>query len=223
MRLFKRNKKPLVVTIHGFGKNRSSEMDNLCAFLKEHGYDTLQFDIYDLENGLDADWKEWLRRCERQMHEALGRNPRIILVGFSMGGVIATHLATVYKVEKLVLVAPAFRYLDFEKVARSLASSLSGRSRTTVPSSEQTRAFREIVDNCRGSIANLDCPVLILHGTEDEVINPSSSTEFYGRIHHDRKRLIFLEGAHHRMLYDGFMEETADWIILDFIEGKYGI
>ena len=79
------------------------------------------------------------------------------------------------------------------------------------------------MDNCRGSIANLDCPVLILHGTEDEVINPSSSTEFYGRIRHDRKRLIFLEGAHHRMLYDGFMEETADWIILDFIEGKYGI
>ena len=125
MRLFKRNKKPLVVTIHGFGKNRSSEMDNMCAFLKEHGYDTLQFDIYDLENGLDADWKEWLRRCERQMHEALGRNPRIILVGFSMGGVIATHLATVYKVEKLVLVAPAFKSSTWEVEAGDVNSRTS--------------------------------------------------------------------------------------------------
>lgn len=223
MRLFQRKKKPLVVTIHGFGKNRSSEMDSLCAFLKSHGYDTLQFDIYDLDNGLDADWKEWLRRCERQMHEALAKNRRVILVGFSMGGVIATHLATIYNIEKLVLVAPAFRYLDLEKVTRSLASSLSGRNKTAVPSSEQTKAFREIVDNCRNSIDHVSCPVLILHGTADEVISPSSSTEFFARIPHERKRLLYLEGAHHRVLYDGQMEETADWIILDFIEGKYGL
>ncbi|WP_300957763.1 alpha/beta hydrolase, partial [Faecalibaculum rodentium] len=108
------------------------------------------------------------------------------------------------------------------------AAGLGVREATIHPKATETipeiiELVREIVDNCRGSIANLDCPVLILHGTEDEVINPSSSTEFYGRIRHDRKRLIFLEGAHHRMLYDGLMEETADWIILDFIEGKYGI
>lgn len=223
MKLFQRKKKPLVVTIHGFGKNRSSEMDGLCRFLQEHGYDTKQFDIYDLENSQDADAREWMRRCERQMHEALTENPDIILVGFSMGGVIATHLATIYKVRKLVLVAPAFRYLDFEKVTRSLASAVTGKNRVLVPSQEQTKAFREVVAAYRGSIVNVDCPVLIVHGTADEVIDPSSSSEFFRKIPHERKRLIFLEGAHHRVLYDGLMEQTADWIILDFIEGKYDI
>lgn len=223
MKLFQRKKKPLVVTVHGFGKNRSHELDGLCSFLHEHGYETMQFDIYDLDNSQDADPREWMRRCERQMHEAFVKNPDIILVGFSMGGVIATHLATVYKVKKLVLVAPAFKYLDFEKVTKSLASSLTGKNRTTIPSQEQTKTFREIVSLYRGSIVNVDCPVLILHGTADEVIDPASSSEYYRKIPHDRKRLIFLEGAHHRVLYDGLMEETADWIILDFIQGKYGL
>lgn len=220
MNLFKRNKKPLVVTVHGFGKNRSSEMDGLCTFLQAHGYETMQFDIYDLDNGLDADPKEWIRRCERKMQEAFSINRRVILAGFSMGGVIASYLATVYRVEKLILVAPAFRYLDFEKIAKSVSKTVTGRKGDEVPSSAQTKAFRDVVALCKDSIGRVECPVLILHGTEDEVIDPSTSHEAYKKIPHNRKRLLFLEGGRHRLLYDGRLEDTADRLILDFMNGK---
>lgn len=220
MNLFKRKKKPLVVTVHGFGKNLSSEMDGLCAFLKGHGYETVQFDIYDLENSEDADARQWVRRCEKKMQEAFSKSRRVILIGFSMGGVIASYLASIYRVEKLVLVAPAFRYLDLEKIARSVSRSVTGKGRQDVPGSAQTKAFRDVVALCKDSVTHLQCPVLILHGTADEVIDPASSREAYGKIPHERKRLLFLEGAHHRMLYDGQMEETADRLILDFMEDK---
>lgn len=218
--LGRRKKKYLVVTIHGFGKNRSHELDGLCQFLNEHGFATRQFDIYSLEDANDGDARTWMRRCERQMQEAFTENPNIILVGFSMGGVIASYLATVYKVKMLVLVAPAFKYLDFEKVAKSVSKSVSRKKEPEVPSSVQTKGFRDIVSLYKHAIEHVDCPVLILHGTEDEIIDPSSSHEAYKKIPHENKRLIYLEGARHKLLYDGMLEQTAFRIILDFLQGK---
>lgn len=220
MKLFNKKRKPLVVMVHGFGRNRSSEFDSLARFLESHGYRTLRFDIYDLDDPDDADSNEWIARCEARMQEAFRQSSEVILVGFSMGGVIASRLASVFQVKMLVLVAPAFRYLDFEKVARSITRSVTGKPKDEKPSSAQTRAFREVVASCKDAVSRVRCPVLMIHGTDDEVIDPASSHEAFAKIPTEHKRLIYIEGARHRLLYDGQLEETADAIILDFLEGK---
>lgn len=220
MKLFNKKNKPLVVTIHGFGQNRSHELDNLAQYLKEHGYPVVQFDIYSLEDSTDANAKEWLARCEKQMQQAFARSRDVVLVGFSMGGVIAAWLASVYQVQKLVLVAPAFHYLDFEKIAKSVTKSVSRKKDTSVPGSAQTKAFREVVSLCKDSIDHIHCPTLILHGTADEIIDPSSSHDAWKRLGTNTKRLLYLEGAGHKMLYDGQMEKTPFSIILSFLEGN---
>ena len=60
----------------------------------------------------------------------------------------------------------------------------------------------------------------MLHGTSDEVIAPSSSTHAYKKIPVQKKRLIYIEGAKHRMLYDGRMEQTVFTLIEQMLEGK---
>ena len=61
---------------------------------------------------------------------------------------------------------------------------------------------------------------ILLHGTSDEVINPSSSTHAYKKIPAQKKRLIYIEGAKHRMLYDGRMEQTVFTLIEQMLENK---
>lgn len=50
--------------------------------------------------------------------ELTAQNADVILIGFSMGGVIAAHLAAVKPVKKLILLAPAFNYINVGNAAR---------------------------------------------------------------------------------------------------------
>ena len=45
MSLFNRRKKPVIVTIHGFGRNLSHEFDPLARYLKSKKYEVIQFDM----------------------------------------------------------------------------------------------------------------------------------------------------------------------------------
>ena len=41
MSLFNRRKKPIIVTIHGFGRNLSHEFDSLARYLKAKKYEVI--------------------------------------------------------------------------------------------------------------------------------------------------------------------------------------
>lgn len=217
MSLFNRRKKPIIVTIHGFGRNLSHEFDSLARYLKAKKYEVIQFDMYDLNNPNDANYKDWVQRCEAKLSLAIKENPNVILIGFSMGGVIASYLASIYKVQSLILCAPAFEYLDIKKVTGLFKKSDKEKKG---PSSKQYQVFTKIVSQYKESISQIECPVLMLHGTSDEVIAPSSSSHAYKKIPAQKKRLIYIEDAKHRMLYDGRMEQTIFTIIEQMLENR---
>ncbi|WP_297238850.1 alpha/beta fold hydrolase [uncultured Faecalicoccus sp.] len=198
-----KKKKPIIVTIHGFGKMCQHEFDPLTQYLKNEKYDVIQFDIYDLYDQKDTDPKIWIRRCEAYLQKAFKQSRDVILVGFSMGGVIASYLASIYPVKKLILIAPAFQYLDLYKIGHASLSTLKnlGKKDTKLPSSLQTKTFMTIVDQYKESIYHVECPILILHGTKDEVISCDVSCSVYKKIK-DHSRLVLIEGGRHRMLYD---------------------
>ncbi len=220
--LWKFKKRPVVVTVHGFGARTSHEMDDLAAFLKQNHYDVVQFNLYDINDPTDANIKAWIERAEQALQNAFRKTDEVYLLGFSMGGVIASYLATLFPVKCLILVAPAFHYINLQmaKTATKKTFSSSSSSTKVSPSRAQTKAFTEIVNMYKESIAHIECPVLILHGTKDEVIDYSSSVSEYKRIPHERKRLLLVEGAPHRMLYTKAFENTAFQIILAMLQGK---
>lgn len=221
MSFFKKKQKKLIVTIHGFGKNVSHEFDPFKKFLDPKKYEVIQFDMYDPQDPNDNDYKKWIQKAENKLNEFKGRE--IILLGFSMGGVIASYLASIYKIKTLILVAPAFQYLDLSKVTNhgvQIVKNLANPKKSeTIPSSSQTKAFQTIVSKYKETISMVDCPVYIFHGTKDEVIPLDSSRQAYKKIS-GKKRLIFIEGGKHRMMYDGRLEKCIFDLIEAALEGK---
>lgn len=225
MLFFQRPKRPLIFMVHGFGSRLASEFDELDAFLKEHQYPTMRFNIYDVSDDNDSAWNVWIRRCEEKMKEALAQNEQVVVIGFSMGGVIASYLASIYPVQSLILVAPAFQFLDYAKIEQAsvnkIRSIISSASRDHKGlGSSQTRCFMDIISHFKDSIEHVSCPVLILHGLDDEIIPLRSSRKAYERIGHSRKRMLFIADGRHRMLYDGQVEPVCFALILDWLEGK---
>lgn len=211
-------KKDLVITIHGFGHKTEHEFDPLSEYLEEQGFEVWKFSYFNPDDLSDTNFEEWVTRCMTKAQQAVNEKRTIHLVGFSMGGVIAGYLASLFPVEDLLLAAPAFYPFDFNQLSKAARSKImpSSSSSSGSMSTEQTKAFINVVSNYRDAILKVKCPILILHGTGDEVIQYKSSRKIFPQIPIENKSLIFLHGAHHRFLYDGAYQSVAFAIIRDF-------
>lgn len=220
----KRKKQTTVVTIHGFGTKASKEMDPISSFLRNLGYKVIQFNIYNPSDLSDCDPTCWIKRCEQQMNQVIAQGENVVLLGFSMGGVIASYLASIFPVKGLILVAPAFQYLDFSKIQKAgfqlFKSSSSSSSGTLSTTTDQKKCFMSIISSYKNCISQVEAPVLFLHGTKDEIISPKSSKRAYLKVPHDKKRLVYIEGGKHRMLYDHQVESLCFSIIQAMLQDE---
>lgn len=204
--------KPVIITIHGFGRRTQHEFDNLALWGKKDGYDIVQFDMYDLFNEKDCNWMNWVQRAKNQVDQYVKQNRVIYLVGFSMGGVIASYLAATTPIKKLILIAPAFQYFHIESITDTITKSAMSllnnekKEEVQLPRSFYA-AFSELIKNLKKYISQVQCPVLLLHGDEDEVISTKSSLNAFEKIPHDQKKLFILHQGHHRIL----MDEKVNW------------
>ena len=203
---------PIIITIHGYGRRRKHEFDNLALWGKNDGLDIVQFDMYDLFDEEDHDWMQWVSRAKEVVDTYKHSGRDIYLIGFSMGGVIASYLATVCSVKKLILLAPAFSYMNMDMITGVISKSASSlwsnekKEEIQLPRSFYS-AFMELVKNLKKYISFVDCPVFIIHGDQDEVISVKSSLWAYDKIPHKQKKMIMLHEGHHRL----FMDEAVNW------------
>lgn len=218
--------KPTIVAIHGFGVRRSVELIPLKNYFTARGYTVETPTLFDQTDLTDTDPALWIERAETVVAQAIGRGERVWLVGFSMGGVIASHLASIYPVERLVLLAPAFDYVSTRLVKLKAQEIVDDLLKRAKPNSEYpplpetfNAVFRDVIARCSPDVAKVQCPVLLMHGTDDEVIPLRSSEGAYAKIPHDRKRLLILKGVQHRIL-DGFMSADVLQIMQDFFTRK---
>lgn len=224
--LKKKTVQPVIVAIHGFGKRKTDQLIPLKHFFEANGFEVYCPVLFDQTNLSDTNPEEWIQRASETVDSLLAQNKEIILFGFSMGGVIASSIASTRKIKKLILLAPAFHYLNVNNITSAVLKQFEADTETIsydgyIPLPEQfTNTFRTIVDTHRNDISAVKCPILIFHGTEDTTISYSSSVNIIKKISHSHRALILLhEGVHHLLDHDlthKIVLETS----LDFIENK---
>ncbi|MGB4614090.1 MAG: alpha/beta fold hydrolase [Erysipelotrichaceae bacterium] len=212
----KKIKKPTVVAIHGFGVRGIHEFENLKNALLEKDYDFKTIQMFDIEDQTDTDWTAWVSKAKDLITDVAYYND-IVLVGFSMGGVIASYLANSYRVKKLVLLAPSFEYLTPSKVIDNIPKPFVKEEKPKMPSNF-TPAFMDVVSNCKDSINDISVPTLMIHCENDEVIPLSSSEKNIKKIPVDNKALITISEGQHRILDDKIAGPIAISNIISFIE-----
>ena len=123
---------------------------------------------------------------------------QILLVGNSIGGGLATQLAIETTPAALILVSPF--------------SSLPDVVAEKFPWIPVRMLIRDHFDN-GAKISQVSAPILILHGTADELI-PHSHSERLAQINH-RAKLVLVPGVGHELAY-GPQARLAE---LDWLEG----
>lgn len=199
-----------MVCIHGFGLRGPKEFSNLLVPLEKAGYKVFIPKLFDLDNPSDVEWGNWIFNAEKIINNIQNDYDQIILIGFSMGGIIASYLANKAKVSKVILLACAYDYMNVDNVIDYIFK----RNKSQAIPQAFKDCFRELIDNTKSCVERLKIPCLLLHCAEDEVINVSSSYKLMKKIPAKDKMLITFSGGQHRLLDD---KSCKDYVIDDIL------
>lgn len=226
--LFK-NKKAVLI-IHGFAGGVYDE-EILANKLELSGYSVFTFTLPGHEKILFNKVKkeDWINKCTYEIETLLNNGFKdIYVIGHSMGGVLACYLASKYKeVKKLVLAAPAFKYLTFGEENFELLHALKNSpllfkdykkeeiiSRLVQFPTSVIKEFTSLVELNQDSPSKISIPTLIIQGDNDKIVPITSSQYVYDKLSSKRKKLYIVEGVTH----DIFRSDKVDEIISEVLK-----
>lgn len=235
MKLFRK----AILIVHGFaGGVYDQERLNHELELKWN-YDVFTFTLPGHEGVLDRDIKytEWITKAESEVEYLINHGYQTIyVIGHSMGGVIASYLASKYpEIKKLVLVAPAFRYYAFEDGTFSIKNSLvKGKhildqygfkmvaSRFFKLPTSYVVEFRKIAKENEETCKNVHIPTLIIRGTSDEIVPEDAINLIYEQLDNPYKKIVHLENITHDVFRESLTYEAIN-LIESFLRNKSSI
>ena len=217
-----------VLFIHGFSATYYENEYCINTLQKYPELDVYTFTMPGHETPImrKVPYQSWIEKSEEVLLDLFKDYKTIYLLGHSMGGVIASYLASKYpkKVKKLVLVAPAFEYGSFEQnkddikkfFERENIKGLVGYDSffakiISVPI-KQLLEFTKLVKEYKIYIEKVSCPTLILHGNIDNIVPFSSSVYAYDSLQKNRKYLTILRDVRHQVFITNKKEEITKYI-----------
>lgn len=152
---------------------------------------------------------------------------RVVLFGSSMGGgvaFLAAGAATPLPVELDALVTLAsVGHPDRASRHFLTEEQLSDWRRTgSLPLAEGRHVTIALLDEAKqqdiiGAAGRVQAPVLLIHGSADEVVPIQDAHDLFDAVPHDRKQLVILEGANHQISDPVQMEDSIvrirDWLL----------
>lgn len=165
----------------------------------------------------------WLRDAEYSFIKLQRKVNRVIVVGFSMGGVLALHLAAKYKVEKVVLLSAAMKYIAIPQLVKDIwaiaqearhqgleNSELFNRYRIKhkrIPASS-TLQFMKVVKTVQAELKRVYAPVYIVQGDKDGIVPAKTAYYLFHHLNSKEKWLYISEQGKHHIC---FSEDCERW------------
>ncbi|MEM2205039.1 MAG: alpha/beta fold hydrolase [Candidatus Hadarchaeales archaeon] len=196
----KSSRKGCVIMCHGlFGSMHSPKYVELAEELQRRGLSSLRFNQRSGERGKEATLTQRMEDLGRVVDFAhsLGYK-RIGLMGSSLGGYMVLLLSSLYR--------------DFQALAAwATPYNLGGLQGEELKELIEDSKKYPLIEYIRG----VKAPLLLLHGTEDELVPPYHSLVLFERAP-PPKVLVWVEGADHRFTQPEkrriAVEVTAEWL-----------
>lgn len=218
-----------VLLIHGFGGS-PSEVIPLSEALDAKGYRTETPLLKGHERGRRemrlATRIQWIESAEKALESLKSECDSIILVGFSTGGLIATHLAQRNNIKAMVYISVPFIHWDLRRIVINLSKDVRThkyyktkwymKSAIRFPLKSLIE-FKILQHETKPLFEKITSPTLILQGKDDDTVHWKSANQIEKRLSATKIVKIFLNPAEHVMLRGPAAQKAVD-CVLRFIE-----
>jgi esterase/lipase len=231
-----RPSKPGVVLVHGLlaspaelkalGK-RLADMGHPVLGVRLKGHGTSPWDLRD------RSWQDWLASVRRGYEIMSHLTEEVLIVGFATGGSLALHLAA-SRPPGLVGVVSVSAPLSFRPRSVAFASLIHGLNKLSewVYVQDGVKPFlprepehpdidyrnmpvrglvelRKVADELNRCLPKVVCPVTIIQGTEDPIVDPASARLIHDRIGSKEKSLHMIPSQRHGILHENIAGTQA--------------
>lgn len=124
---------------------------------------------------------------------------QIDVLGYSLGGVLACYIAQFRKIDRLILLAPAFNYINIENYKPRIIqkSHIGTRDILSLKKVQYFFVFSKIVRIAKEHIRLISCPVCIIWGEDDFLVSKKSGTFLFRISTNETKYFITLKNHNH--------------------------
>jgi len=218
-----------ILLIHGFGGN-TDEVKPFKDYLESRGYFVSCPELAG-HTGLKRDlglssYTDWLFSAESALIDLIEDHGPIMVIGFSMGGLIGLNLSLRYQLQALATLNTPIYYWDFARIAGNIyQDARKGKSdylKTYIKSSSKYPlaamiSFKRLLSLTKGLIHQVECPIFIAQGLLDDTVQQRSADYIYQSVSSSIKQLKRYEHADHLICHS----QDRDVLfkdVLDFIE-----
>ncbi|ARD48021.1 carboxylesterase [Sporosarcina sp. P33] len=208
-----------VLIVHGF-TGGPFEVAPLRLFLRENTNWKVVVPVlpgHELGRGMQkGSAKSWMMAAELELQRLRKEVDEVIVIGFSMGGLIAMYLSLRYPIKKLVLLSAAAKYISPRILLEDVGVMIKSSMRKNYPpdsfyhlysyklANTPVRAaveFLRIVRMVRPYHRKVTTPVCIVQGKQDGIVPAVTADTLYEQIGSQEKHLIYSEHGKHHICY----------------------
>jgi carboxylesterase len=173
-------------------------------------------------------WTDWVTHTRQTLSELQSACDTVFIGGLSLGSLITLNLAaedmdlsgavlfapSIKLTSRLIHLTPILKYF-IQKVKKPLdqyANQAADRQEWTYNERPMAGAHEllKIIRHTRSILQEVKCPLLIVEGAKDEIIDPACSRYVYDRVASAEKEILTLPESGHCLTIDGEWEVAAE-------------
>jgi carboxylesterase len=220
-----------VLLVHGFNGN-TNDMIEVEEYLQAHGMITVNMllpghGMRDVRDLMLLGWDDWAQAVRGELCQLKERCDMVFLVGHSMGGSLALHIAAHEEVAGvIVMCAPIFMHpllkplistmkfvtpmlpTIFEDVRDREARRRYKRGNYRWTPVRPIESMLKFLPQLRAELPQVAAPALIMMSLHDHVVPPRDGREIYHRIGSQEKYLVTFHHSYHIVMKDHDRDEV---------------
>ena len=212
-------KNTAILIIHGFGGNLD-EIIRLKTALEKKDYNVKCPIIAGHGKGKkelsSTDYNQWISSINSVYDELNRYVENVVIVGFSMGGLIGVNLCTNKMPKAIITINTPIYYWNIKQILDNLAYdftvNLKKYFKLSIDKSAKSLVeFLKILYYSKNKFCKITCPSLIIQSLDDDTVNPKSAEFIFKSVSGVKQKIYYSRGGH-LILKSGWTEDIADKI-----------
>ncbi|MCX7711000.1 MAG: alpha/beta fold hydrolase [Clostridia bacterium] len=194
--------------IHGFAGG-VHEVAPLRDYLEERGFEVvcpeLKGHTGNRKDLIGTNYKEWIASAEEVLVRASSGWDKVVIIGFSMGGLIGINLLTRHKAAAFISLCMPVVHWDIKRVFLNLLEDFKSRTfenlrhymKSAVIPVPALLNFKVLLGKTKKLMKVVSCPVFIAQALKDDTVHHKSAEFIYSQIGSQMKEIKYYKNSGH--------------------------